>query len=243
MVTFLSNNEEIVRREGEGVKDEWKHPTKSTKHKNRMQPLPTFCDFNRYSILDNTRSEDDELDQKDLDNENKESGLEMHTIKKIRMKKKVKTKKGRTQPHPDRNTKEHMFLKHGCGMVENAAVGMHEESKYLRCQNCFKTHFPYPKLCRWTMQRKVLMPDNSEQNITLSEDTIKSIEELPEETIQLLKERIKFIEGTIQKERKREKEKKLLRFFLKSPVIQLLCQISVFKPTRRNLSSLEGGPE
>ena len=49
------------------------------------------------------------------------------------------------------------------------------------------------------MQRKVLMPYNSEQNITLSEDTIKSIEELPEETIQLLKERIKFIEGTIQK--------------------------------------------
>ena len=28
--------------------------------------------------------------------------------------------------------------------------------KWDRCKNCFKTHFPYPKLCRWEISRQMI---------------------------------------------------------------------------------------
>lgn len=57
------------------------------------------------------------------------------------------------------------------------------EKRFKRCNNCFKSHFPYPKLCRWTNCKKERKTDSSKKEtlnslktpITLQ--TLKLIEE------------------------------------------------------------------
>ena len=35
-------------------------------------------------------------------------------------------------------------------------IGIKRKLRWDRCKNCFKTHFPYPKLCRWEISRQMI---------------------------------------------------------------------------------------
>ena len=48
---------------------------------------------------------------------------------------------------------------------------------FKRCNNCFKTHFPYPKLCRWTNAKNEIKTDSTTKETLISLETSELINE------------------------------------------------------------------
>ena len=85
---------------------------------------------------------------------------------------KIQTKKGKKEKKQNNNL-----------VVNN--------NRFERCQKCFKTHFPYRKLCRWVNMGKWVNTKKKE-NEFLVEDSIM----ISEETIRQINDQISFLEKT-----------------------------------------------
>ena len=80
------------------------------------------------------------------------------TEKKVKPKEQKKVHKMcRTQSFSQKSKFQGNNSFHECDDVKQS--GTKGNMGWTRCRNCFKTHFPYPKLCRWEIFKQKLKPE------------------------------------------------------------------------------------
>ena len=124
--------------------------TRRTK-KTLIQPENvSYENFNLFSVL----SEDELLCE---DKEKMSTGVEIPSHqRKEKTVKKVSPKQKKKKHKMSRNKVENTF--HDYDDVKQ--IRAEKNLSWARCQNCFKKHFPYPKLCRWERYRQKIESEN-----------------------------------------------------------------------------------